>query len=259
MEITKENIKTVTVAPEYIKKTLKFNDSEVLQINVKYPGIKILPAVLYHKTEKKINDFYNAVIRNFINFCEKKLYRNSAAEFIEYKNNAGNEINNINNIYSNNKFRPFGAVITFDVTYNKNDFMCICLDISIYAGKGRGNTARKAHIWNLNTGELLSPERFIKFNRQVKSKICGYICETMENQIKRGEEYYIKLDMPSVYRYLSMRNFYLSESKNNKEYCFFFPQNTVAPVESGIVSFDIPEKVVSTFLSSNKKVAKKLT
>ena len=246
MEITKENIKTVTVEPEYIKKTLKFSDFEILQINVKYPNIKILPNVLYQKIEKRINDFYGTFVKNFINFCEKRLYKNAAAEFLAYKNNAGND---------NNIFKPFGAVVTFEVAYNKHDFLCIYLDINIYAGKGRGNTVRKAHIWNLNSGELLSPGRFIKLTRSFKRKLCGYIYKIMENQTERGEEYYIKSDMPSVYRYLNMKNFYLSENG----YSFFFPQNTVAPIENGIISFEIPENVISSFLSSNKKEAKKLT
>ena len=152
MVITKENIKTVTVAPEYIKKTLKYNDSEVLHINVKYPDIKILPAVLYHKTEKKINDFYNAIIKNFISYCERKLYRHAAAAFLAYKNNVDN----------GDIFKPFGAVITFDVTYNKNDFLCICLDINIYAGKGRGNSVRKTHAWRLSDGCILPPGKMRK-------------------------------------------------------------------------------------------------
>ncbi|MCL1858664.1 MAG: DUF3298 and DUF4163 domain-containing protein [Oscillospiraceae bacterium] len=247
MEITKENIKTVTVAPEYIKKTLKFKDADVLQINIKYPDIKILPSVLYQKSENKINNFYGAVIKNFINFCEKKLYKNAAVEFTAYKNNSDNNYNN--------KFKPFGAVITFEITYNKQDLLGIYLDINIYVGKGRGNTVRKTHIWKLDGGELLSPERFIKFTRPVKNKICRCICDTMKNQIERRQEYYIISDMPSVYRYLNVKNFYLSENG----YSFFFPQNTIAPVESGIISFELPEKVISAFLSSNKKAAKKLT
>jgi len=255
MEITKDNIKTVTAAPEYIKKTLTFNDSVVLQINIKYPDIKILPSVLYDKTEKKINGFYDASVKNFINFCEKKLYKSAAAEYWAYKNTKNAERTEEKDeteeteIKENDYiFKPFGAVVTFEVAYNKEDFLCIYLDMNIYAGKGRGNSVRKAHIWKISSGELLAPARFIKFTRQFKSKICRYIYETMENQVKKGEEYFIRTDMPSIYRYLNMKNFYLSENG----YSFFFPQNTLVPAENGIVSFEIPEKAISAFLSSNK-------
>ena len=220
-----KNIKTAAVITEYIKKTLKFNDSEVLQINIKYPEIKIIAD---NKTEKKINDFYSSAIQNFINYCEKILYKNAALEFSKRKK-AGEE------------FRPFGAVVTFETTYNKHDFLCVCLDINIYAGKGRGNAVRKAHIWSCKGGELVRPEKFIKFTRPTKNKICEYIHETMINQIKNGEENYIKSDLRSVYKNLNMKNFELSETG----YSFFFPQDTVAPFESGIVSFAVPEKILS--------------
>ena len=215
-----ENIKTITVTPEYIKKTLKFNDSEVLQINIKYPDIKINTA---DKFEKKINNFYSSIVKSFIKYCEKILYKNAAYQ----KDSDG--------------FKPFGAVITFETAYNGRDCLCIYLDINIYAGKGRGNAVRKAHIWEYKGGGLVNPKKMIQFSRPLKSKICEYICNTMTRQIENGEEYYTKCDLVSVYKYLNMRNFYL----NDKGYSFFFPQNTVAPHESGIVSVIVPEKIVS--------------
>jgi len=217
-----EIIKTVTIKPEYIKKTLKFNDSEVLQINIKYPDIKIIPAGKFNKAEKRINNFYGYMIKRFIQYCEKVLYKHAA--------------------YQKDKedFKPFGAVMTFETTYNKQDYLCIYLDISIFSGKGRGNAARKAHIWACKGGELVIPERLIKLNRTVKIKICEYICKTMASQIENGEERYIKYDFPSVYKYLNMKNFGLNENG----YSFFFPQNTVAPFESGIVSFFVPEGIM---------------
>ena len=220
-----ENIKKIAVSPEYIKKTLKFEDSQVLHINIKYPDIKISPADCDKHAGKKINDFYSFIIKSFINYCEKVLYKQAAYQY--HKNIEG--------------FKPFGAVMTFETAYNRQDYLCIYLDISIYAGKGRGNTKRTAQIWACKGGELVAPERFIKFTRRNKIKICGYISKTMKNQIENGEERYIKYDLPSVYKYLSMKNFYLSE----KGYSFFFPQNTIAPPESGIVSFAVPEEILN--------------
>jgi len=151
-----ENIKTVEVAPEYIKKTLKFDDSDVLHINIKYPDVKILPAVLYQKPEKRINNFYDSVIKNFLSFCEKRLYKSAAAEFISYKNNPDSDID----------FKPFGAVMTFEAAYNKQDFLRIYLDVSIYAGKNRENRAKKSHVWKISDGTLIPPKKFDKIINQ---------------------------------------------------------------------------------------------
>jgi hypothetical protein len=161
-------------------------------------------------------------------YCEKILYKNAVIQFNSQKND------------SNDKFKPFGAVITFETTYNRQDYLCIYLDINIYAGKGRGNAVRKTHIWEYTGGVLAIPERFIKFTKSLKIKICEYICNIMTRQIENGEEYYSKCDLVSVYKYLNLKNFYL----NDKGYSFFFPQNTVAPHESGIVSVVVPDRIV---------------
>ena len=99
-------IKTIEVSPEYIKKTLQFKDSTVLQINLKYPDIKIMPSGLYKKAGKKINNFYLAAVKNFLNFCEKELYKSAAFEFAAQENT-----NNINIIED---FKPFGYCVKID-------------------------------------------------------------------------------------------------------------------------------------------------
>jgi len=147
-----ENTKTVSVTPEYIKKTLRFDDSDVLHINVKFPDIKILPIDGHNKKNaKKINDFYHSAVKIFMRFCEKNLYKNAAVEFMTHKNNNGDD----NNI----QFKPFGAVITFEVTENQQDLLQIYLDINIFAGKGQVISIRKSHVWQFNGAEVFLKNR----------------------------------------------------------------------------------------------------
>ena len=138
----------LVIPPEYIKKTLRFKDSDVLHINIKYPDIKIMPSVLYKKAGVKINGFYLSAVKKFVNFCEKKLYKSAALDSVSLAEN----------------FKPFGAVVTYEVAYNQQDYLCVYLDINIYSGKGRGNNIRKAHIWKLSEKsiELLPPGKHIK-------------------------------------------------------------------------------------------------
>ena len=145
---TDDKIITVSVTPEYIKKNLKFNDTNILQINIKYPVIKISPSEIHKKTVKKINEFYETAVKYFTNFCETKLYKNAAVEMMAD---------------SDNNFKPFGAVMSYDVVYNKQDFLCVYLDINIYAGEGRKNAIRKMHTWELGNGELLTSNKAKKF------------------------------------------------------------------------------------------------
>ena len=124
-------ITTTAVTPEYVKKTLKFNGSDVVRINFKYPSVKAI---------EKINDFYAHVVKNFMKFCENNLYKSAAVEFTANENNG---------------FKPFGAVMSFETEYNKQDCLCIHLDIDIYAGEGCRNAARKSHVWDLSNGDLI--------------------------------------------------------------------------------------------------------
>jgi len=252
-----ENFIKAEITREYIKKTLKFREADVLQINIKYPVFSVASksntmTAITAMITKKINDFYDSAVRSFMNFCEKKLYKSAAMEFL-LSRNAGDY----------QEFKPFGAVITFETPYTteyteqnsvcsvcavcRNGFLCVCLDINIYSGKGRGNVIRKTQIWNLTNGELYSPKRIINFNKHTKKIICEYICTIMERRIKKGEERYINADAPSVcrqnvYKHLSIDNLYLA----GNGYAFSFPQGTVAPRDCGIVDFVVPESVLNS-------------
>jgi len=95
------------------------------------------------RSEKKINGFYDSIVVKFIQYCENFLYKQAVYQ----KDRDG--------------FKPFGAVITYETAYNRQDYLCIYFDISIYAGKGRRNTVRKTHIWACKSGELVNPEKII--------------------------------------------------------------------------------------------------
>ena len=133
-----KNNDSIEVVPKQIKKTMKFKDSDVLHINIKYPEIKSNNKV---KKIKKINDFYDAAAKKFIRLCEKKLYGRASSA-----------------ITADEEFKPFGAVMAFEKKHdghNDPDILRIYLDIYIFTGKGRGNTIRKAQSWRLSDGDLI--------------------------------------------------------------------------------------------------------
>ena len=222
----------VNIFPEYIKKTLKFKESDVLQVNIKYPvfAVKSNPV-----SEKKINTFYHSAVNSFVRYCEKNLYKSASAE---------HEIST--------QHKPFGAVVTFEIPYcNRNrGVLCVYLDINIYSGKGRGNITRKSQIWDIATGELYSPGRIINLNKPMKKRIREYILKTMEHQ-------YLDTNIPEAYqqninKYLNINNLYLSDNG----YTFYYPQGTIAPHDNGIIDFTIPENVLRGDNQSNKKMMK---
>lgn len=220
---------TTEIIPEYIKKTMKYDNIDVLQINIKYPQVKLKSDIKHshEKAEKRINKFYDDTAQYFIRFAEKVLYKNAVSEYLNIARTQDKEVINYQH------FKPFGAVLNFEVTYNKNNFLCIYFDANIYSGKGRGNISRKAHIWDLSAGVIVPSFRFVDFSGDNKKKICLHICDIITGQRERGEEYYINTDFKTVYKYFNQKNMFITERGHN----FFFPQNSLSPSEWGIVSF----------------------
>ena len=220
------------IIPEYIKKTLHYEGVSVLQVNIKYPQIKLKSNAedIQEKATKRINKFYDNATKYFMKFSERVLYKNAVSEYINSTKTADNSKNAV---FEPMQFKPFGAVLNFEVTYNKNNILCIYSDANIYIGKGRGNIRRKAYIWDLSSGIILMSERFIDFNGGTKNKICSKICGIIKEQTEKGEEQYIKTDFKTVYKYFNKRNMFITE----RGYNFFFPQSSLSPDECGIVSF----------------------
>lgn len=227
----------VEVNPECIKRTIKYDEADVLQINIRYPCVK-LKAIKNHeavvslknleKIEKKINKFYDGIVRNFMKYSEGILFKNAANEYIIKKTK-----NSDDDAEYSKPFRAFGAVMNYEVTYNRGSFLCIYFDANIYTGRGRGRITRMAHIWELPAGTLTPSKRFIDLNSENRKKICSHICNAIQSQTERGEEYYINADFENVYRHFKAKNMFITERGCN----FFFPQNSLSPPECGIVSF----------------------
>ena len=203
---------------------MRYNDVDVLQLNIKYPQIKLkLNAEQVHeKAAKRINGFYENTAEHFMKFSERVLYKDAVSEYLTKNKYKQAEV-----------FKPFGAVLSFEVTYNRNNFLCIYFDANIYTGKGRGNISRKSHIWDLREGVAVPPSGFFEFSGDNKKKICLRICGIISEQAERGEAYYINSDFKTVYKYFNPKNIFITE----RGYNFFFPQSSLCPAESGIVSF----------------------
>ncbi|MCL2095413.1 MAG: hypothetical protein FWH10_00745 [Oscillospiraceae bacterium] len=125
------------------KKTLKYKNAGVLQINIKFPGIKNIEG----KKINQINKFYDCAAKGFINYCENILYKGAAAEYSAFE--AGENGNGNGTGFD---FEPFGAVMTFDSDYSdKDNCLRISLDISVFSGRERGKKrAERTHTWDLN-------------------------------------------------------------------------------------------------------------
>lgn len=222
------------VTPECIRKTMKYDEVDVLHINISYPKLK--PAkqaatarenISYAKTEKKINKFYDSIVKSFVKYSEGILFRSAANEYLIKSKRAEHGTEYVE------PFKAFGAVLNFEVTYNRGNLLCIYLDANVYTGKGRGGISRTAHIWDCSRGALVPAKRFADVSGENRKKICSRICAAIQTQIDRGEERYTNSDFKSVYRHFKAKNMFITDRGCN----FFFPQSSLSPPECGIVSF----------------------
>ena len=125
-----------------INKILSFKEHEILNININYPEFNL-------KSGKNINKFYAGLAKSFVSFCEKKLYKKAAENYLR--------------VGADDPVRPqiFTVEMNFKIN-NEQESIRIYLDINI-----NGEKTRKVHIWNPNSSELIKPakakKKFFRF------------------------------------------------------------------------------------------------
>ena len=114
-----------------LKKILKHKDTPILNYNIKYPKftVKTNP-----KTEKMLNKFYFGIIKYYISFLEKTVYKKALDKYLK-----SNE---------ENKFRPFNAIVNYNITYPKENFISIYTEFTLYTGVGNGIAVKKSQTWD---------------------------------------------------------------------------------------------------------------
>jgi len=127
---------------EHIKKVLTFKGHEILNININYPRFNL-------KSAKKLNKFYSVLAKSFINFCEKKLYRKAAENFLQSAQEDGSA------------HEIFTVEMNFKIN-NEHENIRIYLEINI-----NGEKTRRVHIWNPKSSDLIKPaevkKKFFRF------------------------------------------------------------------------------------------------
>ena len=121
-----------------MQKVMLFKDCEVLKINIS--DIEV---------NKKIDKFYAGITKSFLNYCEKKLYKKAAEQFL---------------ICGAGEFKIFSASLNHEIKY-VNEMIKIYLDINI-----NGENKRKVYTWTVN-GELIKPPKSNAGARNARPRI----------------------------------------------------------------------------------------
>ena len=117
-------------------KILTFREQPVLNINISRPELE----------NKKITKFYAAAAKAFLEFCERRLYKNAAELYLQA-------------VMADEPGHPpeiFAADMSFELR-REQEHTKIYLDINI-----NGEKTRVAHIWD-NCGGLVKAKKLKKF------------------------------------------------------------------------------------------------
>jgi len=123
-----------------MQKILCFREREILNIDINYPKLD----------NKKRDKFYAAIATAFLDFCERKLYKNAAELFLLREQNGEH-------------FESFYAAIMHEIK-SSHEHIKIELNINI-----NGEITRVSHVWNIS-GKLVKPIK-IKPPKTKKSKV----------------------------------------------------------------------------------------
>ena len=139
-----------------IRKSLKNENSSILEINIEYPEI-----CADTEFSSVFNSFYEKTANNFSSWCEGILFPKLL------KKNRNDKL-----------FRPCGEIMKYFVTYNSDKYLSVVCDISHFDGYKK-ETKRFAFVWSCENKIVLPLEYFEKefciTKKDIKKKICEII------------------------------------------------------------------------------------
>lgn len=135
MNIDNKNF-SATLQRQGFDKTFFYNDTEVLTA-----GFHNFQVFLEHnpQAQNAINNHINYQTNQFLQFINNEMFKDAVNDYKESKD-------------QDYPFNEYGAMLNYDVAYNKNCVISFYRDTYTYTGGAHGSTIRNSNTFNLNTG-----------------------------------------------------------------------------------------------------------
>lgn len=212
----------VIVDTQISERDLQFKDQILLTYNLKYPQFS---SDEYTDFIAKLNLFYSTKNVLFQRIDIRRLYQ---LAFEDYEAS----------LKSGYPFHTYEVYSDFTVTFNQDCIISMYFNTYEYTGGAHGMTVREADTWNLLTESKIELSDLFMYPQNYQEYITNIILQQIEENIKKGENYYFEDYKQLVVEKFNKRNFYLTE----EGVVVFYQLYDIAPYSSGIMTFLIPYK-----------------
>lgn len=214
---------TATITMEEKSWQFSYENQTVLTLSITYPVVSIVGA---RWVQEGINRSIKSQISEFYRYASGTLYRMAVQE---YKDSQTHDF----------PFRPYDAVLKYEVTYNEDCHLSMYRDQYEFTGGAHGNTVRASDTWNLESGRRVPLSRFFRFGQNYRKIVLDEILRQADEQMANGTGIFFDDYRILIRKYFNPASFYLTPSGLD----VYFQQYEIAPYVAGIVTFTVPYEI----------------
>lgn len=205
---------SVSIVNREIKKAFTYEKTEVLTLSIRYPEIESLS-----RSSTTISRSYRRAAQNYYNHISAKLYPSAVQEWKDSKKIGF-------------PFRPYDAVMDYQITMNEVCRFCTYTDQYEYTGGAHGNTLRTSVNWDTRKGTRIRLKSLFPKGSHIREKITGLIAQQAQDQQAQEPVYFDNYQV-LIAKYFNPESFYLTPGG----IAFYYQQYEIGPYAIGIPTF----------------------
>ena len=207
-----------------IKRTLKFRDKEMLNIEISYPQIELDGGYF---AQRRINLYFSQKAQRLLRTSIRRLYPQAVRQYLE----------SIRNGYP---FNPYQLVSKYTVTFNEECHLSLYTDTYEFTGGAHGTTLRTSDTFDLRTGQRLPLSSFFKRGVNYKKMLIDEIKKIAEYNMSKNPGIYFDNYKELIEKNFNEESYFISPQGIN----IYYQQYDIAPYSTGIVVFTVPYKTL---------------
>ncbi len=205
-------------------RTFTYDGTAVLSFSMRYPEVRLTNNRI---AEQRINRRIHVQAVGFYRYAADTLYP-QAVQF--YKDALQNGF----------PFRPYEAVLHYEVTYNEACHLSVYRDRYEYTGGAHGNTLRSSDTWDVRTGRNLPLAQFFAPGQDFRMLLIGQILAQADQNMQQNPNIYFPEYRTLIARYFDAESYYLTP----EGLVMYYQQYEIAPYATGIVTFTLAYEAV---------------
>lgn len=208
----------VSVAMRERKRNFTYGWTAVLTFSSSYPEIVSATGT----AARRINRRVRMQVEGFYRYASTELYRQAVKE---YRDSLANGF----------PFRPYDAVLNYEVAFNADCFFSLYRDRYEYTGGAHGNTVRSSDTWSLKTGNRLALSDLFMPGENYRMILTEQILLQADENMRQNPGIYFEDYRALIVKFFNPESFFLTPEGLN----IYYQQYEIAPYSTGIVVFTI--------------------